>query len=72
MLCDILVLSSEVLTYSSSVTCYTSIFALYWLEVFALAFLREGDIATAIIFEVYNTTIKLKIVGKSEAFTLLS
>ena len=69
-LSDILVFSVQVLAYSSSATCCTSILALYQLKVFALAFLRKGNTST--IFKAYNATIKLKVVGKSKVFTLFS
>jgi hypothetical protein len=72
VLSNVLILSVKVLAYSSSITRGTSVFALYRLEVFILAFLRKGDIAIAIVFEVYNTTVKLKIMGGSKAFTFLS
>ena len=68
-LCDILVFGSEVLTYSPSITCNTSILTAYWLKVLALALLRKGD--AIIVFKVYNAAIELKVVGKSKSFTFL-
>ena len=69
-LCNILVLSSKVLAYSSFATSYSYIFTAYWLKVLALALLCKGD--AIIVSKVYNAAIKLKIVSKSKVFTLLS
>ena len=65
-----MILSREVLAYSSSATSCSRILSANWFEVLVLSFLRKGN--TAIVFKVYNATVELKIIARSKAFTFLS
>jgi len=67
---DVLFLGSEVLAYSTSATRCSRVLTANELEVFALTFLRECNALVGL--KVYDSAIKLEVMGRGKAFAFFS
>ncbi len=68
-LSDILVLDSEVLTYSTSTASCSHILVTNGFEVLVLPYLHKGNSSAV---NVDNSSVKLEVIGGSETLTFLS